>query len=618
MLGVGLSIDYSMLIVSRFIELRTKYKYLPVNQIIIRIFKTTGFTVVSSAVLVGISVSGGLAFHEYYITSMCTAMIVIVICAALGSNFFLYAQLSILDHKIELWKVPRFLRSTQRVCAVPVAKTLVNTNDINTNDIQGDIELSNNANDHTIITSSSDHQDAIDMSKDINDVDDGEHALVSDEQASRFWYLMTNFVIENRWMCFIGASAFLIGWSAYFLKVVLFNQIDTTILAPKYVSRQVYDYLNSEFSLYGHQRLYVYLQTTKKGGVLDPTFLASLHDFVNKVQDVDTVVKGGVFSMVSTGLTSYSLANYLAMYSNMGNYVKSLAYPLGLTDLSKNTYVAVALNDKIPCSVASRNAVENVRSLLKESFSNVDINYKGVGGPAAQCYDLYSDVYPVIPVWIGVLLGGTFIIMLFMSKSLVIPIKAMILSVLSLFASLGILVCLFPMQTSQSVMNSLSFKPTGYIDMLNTIFIFSISYGLTVDYEVFVIGRLLEEYKKTRDNKVAVMRSIMFTGPIITSCAIMLGIVVFSFIGSDVLLIKEIGVGTAIAIVLDAGFVRIFLVPSFLLLLEDYLWYCPKPLFTLIELVVGPDEVLEDLSQRDQEYKLLHDNKTNDNDETLK
>jgi len=260
-------------------------------------------------------------------------------------------------------------------------------------------------------------------------------------------------------------------------------------------------------------------------------------------------------------------------------------YPLALTDLATNTYLDISLLENA-CASSSLKAVRSIRSLVQSSFLDLafEMEFKGVGGLPARCQDFYSDFWQIVPAWIGILLGSTFLVLLCMTRSIVVPLKAILVSLMSLGGALGMLIALFPNQTQRNVETALNFKGSGFVDAQNVIFIFSIAYGLTIDYEVFLISRIMEEYYRSkRSIKQAIVVAMVRTGPLISSAATMLGIVVFAFIGSEVLIIKEIGVGVALSVVLDATFVRIFLVPSFLMLMGDSTWYCPQWLLRLVD-----------------------------------
>jgi uncharacterized membrane protein YdfJ with MMPL/SSD domain len=123
------------------------------------------------------------------------------------------------------------------------------------------------------------------------------------------------------------------------------------------------------------------------------------------------------------------------------------------------------------------------------------------------------------------------------------------------------------------------------MDGSNLIFIFSVAFGLSVDYEVFLMCRIQEEYKRTGNNRESILRALVETGGIITSAAIMLGITTFAFIGSAVYFIKVIGVGIAIAVVVDSTLIRALMVPAILTLMGDSNWYCPEPLGKLVDFI---------------------------------
>ena len=141
------------------------------------------------------------------------------------------------------------------------------------------------------------------------------------------------------------------------------------------------------------------------------------------------------------------------------------------------------------------------------------------------------------------------------------------------------------LSTDPSVNDALGFVPTGYIDGTNLVFIFSVAFGLSVDYEVFLLSRMLEEYARTGDVVESMLMSIQATGSIITSAAVMLSVTCFAFIVTKLYFLKILGVGIAIAVVLDATIVRMIFVPSVIKLCGNWNMYCPEWLGQIVDAV---------------------------------
>ena len=158
------------------------------------------------------------------------------------------------------------------------------------------------------------------------------------------------------------------------------------------------------------------------------------------------------------------------------------------------------------------------------------------------------------------------------------PLKAVVLNVLSLSASFGAIVWIFQ---DGNLSNILGFTPTGSIDGTMPVLIFAIAFGLSMDYEVFLLSCIKESYDRTGDTVKAVATGVQRTGGIITSAAVLLVVVIGTFSLGQVLLIKLVGTGLALAIFVDATIVRLLLVPATMRLLGKYNWWAPRPLVAL-------------------------------------
>jgi RND superfamily putative drug exporter len=198
-----------------------------------------------------------------------------------------------------------------------------------------------------------------------------------------------------------------------------------------------------------------------------------------------------------------------------------------------------------------------------------------VGGQAAALEDLLSSLGSLLP-WMGVFVVATSFVLLFLAfGSVVLPIKAVVMNVLSLGASFGALVWIFQ---DGHLSGFLGFTPTGFVEATQPILILAIIFGLSMDYEVFLMSRIREQYDLTGDNTTAVATGLQRTGGIITSAALLLLVVVGAFSLSGITFIKMIGVAMLIAIVVDATVVRILLVPATMRLLGRANWWAPGPL----------------------------------------
>jgi RND superfamily putative drug exporter len=167
-------------------------------------------------------------------------------------------------------------------------------------------------------------------------------------------------------------------------------------------------------------------------------------------------------------------------------------------------------------------------------------------------------------------------ILLFLAfGSVVLPIKAILMNIVSLGAAFGAVVFIFQ---DGHFASWLGFTPTGVIEPTNPILMIVVLFGLATDYEVFLLSRIREEWDAGRDNTTSVATGLQRTGAIITSAALLLIIVVVGFASGQIAFVKLIGVGMIVAIFVDATFVRALLVPATMRLLGDWNWWAPGPL----------------------------------------
>ena len=197
-----------------------------------------------------------------------------------------------------------------------------------------------------------------------------------------------------------------------------------------------------------------------------------------------------------------------------------------------------------------------------------------VGGATAQLVDELSSVGATLP-WMALLTGlATFVLLFLAFGSVVLPVKAIVMNVLSLSATFGVIVWVFQWGHLSGL---LQFTP-GPIDPTMPILLLGIVFGLSMDYEVFLLSRIRERYDETGDNTVAVASGLQRTGGLITSLALLLIIVVGLFSASSITFLKLLGVGMIVALIVDAAVVRVLLVPATMRLLGRANWWAPRPL----------------------------------------
>jgi RND superfamily putative drug exporter len=246
------------------------------------------------------------------------------------------------------------------------------------------------------------------------------------------------------------------------------------------------------------------------------------------------------------------------------------AQPVG----SHAAVLAVAPTQR-PLSESTKRLVHDVRAIRAPV-------YVGVAGQTAAFLDLEHSLGTHLPVALLVILVATVLILFLFTGSVVLPVKAVLMNALSLSAVLGILVLIFQDGHLQGL---LSFTSPGALDATQPIFLTAIGFGLATDYGVFLLSRIKEAKESGLPDSEAVAVGIERTGRIITAAAILFAVAIGAFATSQLVFIKEIGVGTALAVLIDASLIRALLVPALMALLGSWNWWAPAPLRRLHERV---------------------------------
>jgi RND superfamily putative drug exporter len=196
-----------------------------------------------------------------------------------------------------------------------------------------------------------------------------------------------------------------------------------------------------------------------------------------------------------------------------------------------------------------------------------------VGGGAADVEDVVTGIAAEFPRTAIFILVSTYLVLLLLLRSLLLPLKALAMNTLSIVASFGALVWIF-----QDGNLSLLFgtRPLGFVETTQPVILFCVLFGLSMDYEVFLLTRMREAWAATGDNPSAVAHGLERSGRIVTSAALIVIVVAGSFAFADIVLIKALGVGIAIAVALDATVVRALLVPATMRLLGRWNWWLPE------------------------------------------
>jgi trehalose monomycolate/heme transporter len=259
---------------------------------------------------------------------------------------------------------------------------------------------------------------------------------------------------------------------------------------------------------------------------------------------------------------------------DIATYVREVERTDGITavtpvDRSDGTTLLRATWEGNSQSERSQDIVKALREVDPQSGTAL------VGGLTADTVDLISSVGAHLP-WMGLIVLVVMLALLFLAfGSVVLPVKAVVMNLVSITASFGVVTWIF---SDGHLADQLGFVAQGYLDATMPILMLAILFGLSMDYEVFLLSRIREQWDATGDNDLAVVTGVQKTGRIITSAALLLAVVIGAFGLSGIVFMKMLGIGMLVALLIDATVVRAVLVPATMKLLGRWNWYAPAPL----------------------------------------
>jgi putative drug exporter of the RND superfamily len=489
-LGLGLAVDYSLFIVSRFRE--ELGKGFSVDDAVRTTVRHAGRAIAFSGLTVAVSLSALLIFPLYFLRSFAYAGVAVIGVALLTSVVLVPALLKLMG---------------ERLTPKPKIRHLGRQADDN------------------------------------------------------FWGRLAHKVMRRPVPVILGVGAVLLFAGSPFLGIK-FGQPDDRVLAPHTPVRNVSDILRKEFA------------------------------------NSDS----NAFQIVSTGAVAPAAASqYAAAVSAVSGVLRVDAF-----DATYAGGVRVGPPDpgSAPTVANGRtwfNVVPKVEPISKQAETMItDIRAvnrgfpTAVGGASAALVDSKHATFSKIPL-AGLLVAlTTFVLLFLMFGSVLVPLKAIFLNILSLTATFGAMVWIFQSGHGSGLLN---FTATGLTDTSEPILMFCIAFGLSMDYEVFLLSRIKEEYDRTGDNEHAVAAGLARTGRIVTAAALILSVTFFAFATSHVTFIQLFGVGLGVAMLADAFIIRAALVPALMKLAGRANWWAPRPLaalqrrFALNETVAEPVSV---------------------------
>jgi uncharacterized membrane protein YdfJ with MMPL/SSD domain len=196
-----------------------------------------------------------------------------------------------------------------------------------------------------------------------------------------------------------------------------------------------------------------------------------------------------------------------------------------------------------------------------------------VSGRTAWFIDTAQTLLDRLPLALGILVVCMLVLLFFVTRSFVLPVKAVLMNALGLLGAFGILVFVFQDGRLEGL---LRYRSEGALELTQPVLLAAVAFGLATDYGVFLLSRIREAHDDGRPNREAVALGLERTGRVITAAALLFCVAVGSFATAGVLIVKEVGVGIAVAVLIDATLVRALLVPSVMALLGDWNWWAPR------------------------------------------
>ena len=361
---------------------------------------------------------------------------------------------------------------------------------------------------------------------------------------------------------------------------VRFNAPDGSILPERVPSRQALDALTDAFGEGSFSPMTAAVRTD--GPVTSAANIKLLYDWVQALQADPRVARVDSIVSIDPRLT---LTQYQLLYSSSSTDGATppdryAAQILSFTTAGDLTTVSITPTNG-PNRPESRALVGELRAAHPGTSGAgtptaitppAGLNAL-IGGGAAEIVDVVDTISGEFPRTAAVVILATLLILAVLLRSIVLPIKAVVMNTLSILASFGALVWIFQEGNLSAI---LGFAPLGFVETTIPVILFCVLFGLSMDYEVFLLTRMREIYDRTGDNAAAVAGGLERSGRIITSAALIVVVVAGSFVFAEIVLIKALGVGVAIAVALDATIVRALLVPATMRLFGKWNWWAPR------------------------------------------
>ena len=378
---------------------------------------------------------------------------------------------------------------------------------------------------------------------------------------NQFWERLARWVLPRSGRLLLPVLAILLGLGVPFL-FVHFSLPDSRVLPLSVSSRRGADILRRDFGQSDLQGVTIAVQAD--GPILTPDRITALGRLVRALQADPRVL--AVHSIVSLDprLTD---AQYQLLYANPSQPGDRYAATV-LQRLAGNSVTAIVVTTR---SSAIAPETEDLVGAIREFAPGAGLHLL-VDGTAGAEVDIVGELYSQFPRTLLLIVVLSYATLFILFRSAILPLKAILMDSLSLFASYGALVVVFQEGLFSQF---LGFQPQGFVEATLPIIMFCLLFGLSMDYEVFLLTRMKEVYDATGDNDQSIVVGLARSGQVITGAALIVVVVSLAFVTADIVLIKALGLGTAIAVFLDATVVRGLVVPALMRLLGDLNWWAP-------------------------------------------
>ncbi len=388
-----------------------------------------------------------------------------------------------------------------------------------------------------------------------------------------FWHRWALGVMRRPWVVIVGVTALLLLLALPTLSLNIGTPNLTGIPADQ-PARQGLTILNTQYPQTAGDPVEVVAQTADGSNILSATNLAkvdALSAWLARQPHV-TRVESLMRPPAIPGVTLPSEQALAAFYAS-GAYLRqsTLAQLVGASTAHDMTIISVTTDAPLD-SVDGKALIAHLRANRAQGQGLRVL----VTGEQAESLDFTSYLFANFPAALIFVLVATYLTLLLMFRSLLLPLKAVLMNVLSVAASYGVLVFVFQQGRLEQVFG---FTSTGTVDNIVPILLFCIIFGLSMDYEVFLLSRIREEWEKTHDNTYAVAHGLEQTAGAITSAALLFALFTSASIFTRLVTTKEVGLGITFAILLDATVIRTLLVPATMRVLGRWNWWLPgRPL----------------------------------------